>query len=537
MRFALGWTGVLLGSALLLGCSVGDTAGVFHPDHESDGTETKVNAALVFEEAASVELVPGETRPITISTSPPAAYEIYFALSGAPSDASLDAGHLFTGADGRATVNLHAPSTPAAFTLRAWIKNGPTAELPVSVTKQGVATIEVVPQYDGQRPVEEWVASVIAGTTCDALVGQLPGEPKGAFVSTAPSASSPLIQSVPVGPKLAVTVRAGHYAWGCADAHDVSSTGVTKVKVHVVDVPLALERTSLDLKLVYAPEAQPYGKLLGQARGALLDAFLPPGAGQAAALLDAMGAAAYEPISFALAREVGGWDAIASAHFEQLATPLRQQMETWLDLGFAAAAPQLTGRLEAIVGVPGKALFLADSIGGLDAKSAGAPAEHLVSWTSAPNDKVFLSGVIYWMPSRLAGAACRAGAESDLGAIDGMSDALAQAAACTDLAAAFGSSEACDGWCLAELCREALGARWQAALDASAADQTVGTITIGASAVAQVDDIATPIGVSGTWLGTVSDGTTSALASGEAGGVLAGSGDENPGDPGGDPPQ
>lgn len=537
MRFALSWSGVFLGSALLLGCSVDNAAGAFHPDDESEEKDTTVHATLVFEEAASIDLAPGETRAISIATTPPASYELYFALRDAPSDASLDSGHLFTGKDGRATIKLHAPSTPASFTLRAWIKNGPTTELPVAVSKQGVATIQVVPEYDGPRPVTEWVASVIAGTTCDALAGQLPGEPKGAFVATAPQPEDPLIQSVPVGPKLAVTVRAGHYAWGCADANGVGSSGATKVKVHVVDVPLALDRTSLDIKLAYAPEAQPYGKLLGGAREKFLDVFLPPGTTEAQTLLDAMAAKADDPAGFALERAAGGWDLLAAAHFATLPVPLRKQMSTWIDLGLGSAMPEITGRLEAVLGVPGKALFAAASIGGLDAASAGAPAAHLMSWTSSPNDKVFLSGTVYWLPSRFVGTACRAGADQDLGALESMTDALAQAASCADFASDIGGNDACDGWCFADLCRAALSTQWQKALDASAADETIGTIAIGASGVAQVDDIATPIAMSGTWLGTISDGETSALASGEADGVLPDGAEVPPEDPAGDPPQ
>jgi len=536
MRFALGWTGVFLGSAVLLGCSVGDSAGVFHPGDETEVADHTVHATLVFEGPAQAELSPGETRPITIVTSPAKSYEVYFALLDAPGDASLDAARLFTAADGRATIKLHAPSTPASFKLRAWIKDGPTAELAVSVSKQGIATIEVMPDYTGQRPVDEWVASVVAGTSCDALAGELPGEPKGSFVATAPPQQNPLIQSIPVGPNLAVTVRAGHFAWGCADAHDLAAGVSTKVKVHVVDVPLALHKTNLDIALAYAPESQPYAKLLNNARIKFLDTFLPPDQPEGAALLDAMGAAANDGTAFAQDSELGGWGALAAAHFALLQVSLRKQLGVWIDAGIGAGEPVLTGRLEAIEGVQGKALFHAASIGGLDAASAGAPPAHLMSWTSSPNDNVYLGGTIYWLPSRFIGTACLAGATDQLGPLESMADALAQAAVCSDLAASLGGTSACDVGCLADLCRAALTARWHVALDASAADQAVGTVEIGASGVVQVDDIATPIALSGTWLGKISDGETAAVAAGAADGIVPIE-EAPPADPGDDPPQ
>jgi hypothetical protein len=345
-----------------------------------------------------------------------------------------------------------------------------------------------------------------------------------------------LIQSVPVGPKLAVHVRGGHFAWGCADAHDITAGKSTKVKVHVVDVPPALDRTDLDLTLSYTPEPTSYGKLLGTARDGFLKAMFPPYKAESAVLLDAMMALAYDPEALALARADGGWDALAAAHFAELPAPLTARMSGWIDLGLAGGSPEIRGRLSAIDGVPGKAFFHAQSIGGLDAAEAGAPPVHLFSWTSAPDDAVFLSGDLFWIPSRLVGVASRAGADIELGALDTITDTLAKAAGCTDLAASLGGTEACDAGCLTNLCRAALWTQWESALDASAATSTVGTIHVGASGLVKVDDRATPIAMTGSWLGSVSDGTFSAEASGPVGGILA-QDDAPPDDPGGmDPP-
>lgn len=521
MHFASAWAGIFLGLAILPSCSVSDISESSPLPASPEEEEDVIDATLVFEGPSAIELSPGETRPITVVATPEGPFELYFALIDAPGDASLDASHVWTDSAGRATVSIHAPGTPASFTLRAWIKNGPSTELAVSVSKQGVGTVEVVPDYDGNRTITEWVGAVIVGTTCDALADKLPGEPKGSLVATSPAQQNPLIQSVPVGPKLAVHVRAGHFAWGCIDAHDIAAGSTTKVKVHVVDVPPALDRTDLALALGFAPEPTAYGKILDSARDAFLGAMFPSNKTATESLLDGMVAFAADPSALALARYEGGWDALTDAHFAQLSAPLPERLAAWIDLGLASAAPEITGDLVAIDGAPGKAFFHVARINGLDAASLGVPPVHLMSWTSAPDDSVFLSGDLYWLPTRLIGAACRSGADQDLGPLASITDSLGKAASCSDLAATLVGTEACDAACLTELCRTALWARWEAASDVSAYEGVVGTIQIGASGVVKVDDAATPIAMSGTWLGTVTDGSLTADASGTIGGILS----------------
>lgn len=521
MRFASVWVGALLGSAIAVGCAAEGADEYTVPDDTSPTRSTTIDATLAFEGGSSIDVAPGETRAITVFATPGDAYELYFALIDAPPDASLDASYVITGKDGAATVKLHAPSTPASFTLRVWIPDGPTAELSISVSTTGVGVVQVVPDYGGQRAINEWVGSVIVGATCSDIAAELPGEPKGALVAVSAAQENPVIQSVPVGPKLAVEVRAGHFAWGCTDAQNITTGGTTKVKVHVVDVAPVLKKTNLDVALTYAPDAVAYGDMLQAARYSFLDAFLPPQAPEAESLLDTMTELSSDPAAFSAARVAGGWDTLAYAHFAQLPTSLTSRMNGWIDTGFSSAAPIVNGRLAAIDGVPGKAMFLASEIGGFDAASAGAPPVHLVAWTSQPDDKVLLSGTLFWLPSKLAGAACEVGAAEDLGVAGTMADALAKTAACSDFAAALGGFDQCDVTCLASLCKGALWSRWHDALDASAVNGVAGTIDIDASGHIKVDDVAVPIALEGSWIGSVSDGETTASASGMLSGILA----------------
>src|SRR5262249_34936452 len=148
----------------------------------------------------------------------PAAYEIRFALLGDSFDASLDEASVIADSQGRANVVLHAPNMSTIFRLRASIEGGPSAEAQIAVSDQGFGTVRVLPEYMGTRAVKSWTASVVARAKCADIAPKLPTEPPGALVGTAGAAGYPIIKGAPVGPNLAVTLRAGHYMWGCSDA-------------------------------------------------------------------------------------------------------------------------------------------------------------------------------------------------------------------------------------------------------------------------------------------------------------------------------
>ena len=101
MRLAFAGAGAFLASLLLLGCGASDTSPLLESQGTTGTDAPSVDAILSFDGPSSLELAPGETREITITTSPPEAYEIYVALLDAPSDTSLDASHLIADKDGR----------------------------------------------------------------------------------------------------------------------------------------------------------------------------------------------------------------------------------------------------------------------------------------------------------------------------------------------------------------------------------------------------------------------------------------------------
>ena len=86
-----------------------------------------------------------------------------------------------------------------------------------------------------------------------------------------------MVLDAPVGPNLAVAVRAGHYGWGCADTTDLKADGTLDVKVTIVDKPIELDATDLDLALTYEPDAADYGALIGDASALLRERVLAQG--------------------------------------------------------------------------------------------------------------------------------------------------------------------------------------------------------------------------------------------------------------------
>jgi hypothetical protein len=177
-----------------------------------------------------------------------------------------------------------APSIASTFRLRATIKDGPSAEIGVAVSDKGFGTLRVAPLYDGHRVPEEWTASVKAGTTCADIAAALPDVPEGALEATSGPDEPVLLHSAPVGPNLAVVLRAGRSIWGCTDVADLQAGATRDVEVTVKDGPIDLAATSLDVTLTFTPTGDVQALLVGTTAcgGRSYDGS------EAAALLDAM---------------------------------------------------------------------------------------------------------------------------------------------------------------------------------------------------------------------------------------------------------
>lgn len=520
MRFA--WLSVLAAAVVAFAPGCGDSApeSTVAPVHGIAGP----NATLAFEVDGTLALAPGETPTLRVKTSPPASYEIAFALLGDALDATLDRTVTVAGADGIATVKLRAPSAATTFRLRATIKDGPSADVGVSVSDKGFGTLRIIPKYSGNRAVEQWVGSVVAHTSCAELAPILPGEADGALMDSAKADATPIeIAKAPVGPSLAIAVRAGHYIVGCVDEADLVAGSQLDVTVPAVDVPMKLDATSLDLTLAFEPEPDPWNQLLSGATSLLLDAYMPTTTPEATTLLDAMAAAlaAGDQATFGAERIQLGWDAAVTQYLDSRNVSMRALAAGWATAGVTPSPSGLLGHLSAVDDVQGLALLSVSSFAGVDAAALGIPATHLVAWNADPGDTVHLAGTVFWMPSRFVGAAVLTGAKAtvpDLPPGATVVDAIERSVACADLAAVLGSS-LCDVTCIAALCQQAIAARWTLGLEASATATQVGQIGVSAAGAALVDDEAVPISFEGSWIGTVTDGLVEAPVSGDASGV------------------
>jgi hypothetical protein len=518
MRLTSRWAALALATAALapLGCTA--------PPSESSATNEPAvvpgpDTKLSFDRSGTLTLAPGELSTIVVRTSPPGAYSIALSLLGDSLNASLDHATVVASEQGHGAVVLRAPDLATTFRLRASLERGPSAELAVSVSDEGFGVVHVLPIYAGKRSIQEWTASVVARTTCAALASTLPGEAPGALVATAPGDSEPVVENAPVGPSLAVALRAGHAAWGCTNQQLTAAGGSVSVKVTVLDKPLALEATDLDVTFGYAPDPLPYQAILAGAVDKLKQAVASASDSEATDLLDAMAEAAppSDADLFASARAEGQWDAALESAFAEHDVRLRKTVAGWIELGLASELPIMSGRLTATSATePGQARLKLTMLGSVKAARAGVPAQQAVAWTTQPGDVVLLSGTVPWSPTRYIAAVAAKQAKAALGA-SSVPTALAQVADCQAIGQLTGGYAGCTSSCMAALCASALSARWYAVLDAATSH---GEITLAASAAATCDDAARPTAFTGTWIGAVTDGEIAASVQGAVIGAL-----------------
>lgn len=467
-----------------------------------------------FDEPGTLTLVPGEAATLGVSAEPAAPHQIGFTLVGAPLDAWLDPAKVSAdAATGHATVALHAPSGATTFHVRASLLDemgapGASADRAVAVSDQGFGGVKIDPAYAGQRPVKLWIAGVAALADCADLAATLPEEPPGALVTSAAAGAPLIVDNAPVGPNLAVIARAGHYAWGCANTTALTPGDTLTVSVTVIDKPLDLTDVSLAATFGYETDVAVVAPLFAHATLLLAEAFVPTGGKVGSVLLNGMAAltTGSNAAAFAAQRIDKGWDALATTHFAAQSPGLRERLELWAAAGLALQSP----RFEALITSAGAAdppSLTITRFGDVAPASAGVALGSTLTWSTEPGDKVLLGAALTWEPSRFAGAAALAAAQQDIAGAATVAEALALAADCHGLATTLGAFGSCNVGCVEHLCADALGARFTAALGASAASGQLGTITVKASADATVGDRAEPVALSGHWIGEITDGT------------------------------
>lgn len=497
---------MLGGVCPLLGCSPSDAeqrATLAPP--EAPGLKT----SLSFETSGGLALALREERLLSVVIDPPHHEEVNFVLLGDPLDATLDQTVVVTDSEGRATVTLRGPNQATSFRVRSWIMRGPADELSVEAVGDGFAPVEILPIYKGTRPITSWKASIVARATCADISPLLPSKLPQAISSDALASEALIVPDAPVGPSLAVTVRAGEFAWGCTDAHDLVVGETTKVKVNVIDKPIEVGETNLDVTFDLKPDPKSFGAILESTALSMLDTLVPKDLEPGPALLDSMATHVPEAMrpAFEDARLAGGWDIATTNHLTTQPVTLRDGFIGWYFGGYASEPSEFVATLQALPAVPGSATLSPVRMGSIPASAAGMPGKHLMSLAVDVGDVMHLGGTVYWQPSRYLGAVMEKSALQETPEGTTMAEVFSTLAACDALGQTLGGFDTCDASCLAGLCEEALTHRWQDALDASAYANNDGTIEFAAVVATSVDNKAIPTSFHGTWLGSISDGT------------------------------
>jgi hypothetical protein len=474
-----------------------------------------------FEPASTLDLAPRQERQIIVVVSPARAHEVHFALLGAH-DAALDRSSLVTDVTGRGSVRLTAPSVPAEFSLQAQA-GSVSARLAVSVAARAFTSVEVVPRYTGRRPVTEWVASVHTAPLRCASFTAIPRDAE--LYARIAADKTAMITNVPLEKALAVTMRTGQFAGGCVDVPPRSSGGSFRVEVPVVDRPLELERTSLDIAFGIGQHDPTFVAALAAGLSAVNSAFLGGNASDGSALLDAMELELKQSLRpvFRTARADLGWDG-APAVKNGRPSRLTETITRWVTAGQSALFSQraFEGHLSSDpANWMAPPILRADRIAELDAESVTAEVSD-TSWMADATDTLAFSGTLEWHQGELVTSLAEAPALAEAGAPD-VASALASIVDCTALGSELlrGSvtsvttlASYCDAACLASACRSALATRWERA---RAVDQKA-SLTVYATGAATIGNQAQAVEMAGNWVGKLTLGS----AVGDTGGNVRG---------------
>lgn len=466
--------------------------------------------SVSFAESGTLELLPAEVRKVEVITD--ANAKVKLLLLGDAFDASLDAGEVVADANGRAHFELRAPTQPAAFVVRAKVGESATAELDVSVSEFGFATVRIVPKYTGKRDLGGWTADILVGQSCDVALAIDPDDPTPLHDEAAEN-EQPIIESVPVGPQLAIAVRSEALAAGCVTFTASKPDSTEEVQVTVFDRPMLLDGVTLDVSLDFTPTGEGYGPLLEASIADLAEVAFPAQTPFTTILLDAMEAELDAGPASSLA-----YLRTESALEENVALVLDgyHAHDTCIELessaiGFALTDAQSnTSRIEGRISTEPDYLtptFELASFSGLAPADVGAPEEVPFSWNATADDVLVMSGVLPVSNTRLAGAFMKSALSAQRGAPTPVPVAIASLADCSQIATVIASAgvEGCSADCLEDACTAAITTRWGLGLAAGdSGDGSIGSLQISVAGDAKVDATLAPTSFLGTWLGTLS---------------------------------
>lgn len=510
----------------------------------SSGTGGSAGASftLSFNEQKPLILEPSEQYLLHLTSDPPQpAATVRFALLDGPTpdsvaDATLDRTETLTDANGTAEVWLTAPSIPTAFDLRAIIGSTPTT-LPVEVKAMGRAVLVVEASYAGGRPVTEWVAAVYDdGRTCANLEGNPPVGDDPARTVTITEGEPIVIDRVSVGTKLAVTLRAGHFAGGCSGVEGVTEGQPNSVLVTVTNRPIQLDKSAVSVRFGLVDQEDALADGMASVVDAATEALLGTAANDAEALLDAMqeeatAGAVCTGNRFGNARSANAWDEELALSLGTAAdTSIRDDLRGWLTAGVPLLAQEeaFVGTLAAVPEMAGRAELVLESVAGFPPDDAGFLDATEATWMADAHDNVVLGASIRFNPGALLVLAAEDSATSAEPGATSVAQALAlRDGRCDTVTATLTTNGQgvdqsclpCGVACTRALCERAMGRLVLRASNALADD--LAELRIAATGVAEVGDEAELEALTGSWVGALD----AADRASELGGDVEASGD------------
>lgn len=495
-------------------------------------TVTFIEAEPVLEPSATTELVVHVTPILP-------AHTVRFALidfdgpgeESDVADAALEnTTEAVTDENGDARVRLIAPSVPVTFDVRALVE-GKEDTHRVEVRASGRETLVVNYDYVGGRSVTEWVAEVYDdGRTCADLEGNPPLGTNPAISVTVPEGEEIRLADMPVGKKLAVTLRAGFFAGGCSGVDAVVEGQTNSVLVTVTNRPIQLDESEVELRLGLVGQEEPLTNGMESVVAAACDAVLGEATADHVALLDAMQEEAMAGAlcgSFGTARGSSSWDVeLENALGTDFATSIRDELGGWLTAGIPSLAQEdaLVATLAAEPDVTGAASLVWRSIAGFPASDAGFPERASATWTADARDNVTLGATIDFNPAALLVLGAAEPATSDIPEATSVSQALAiSGGRCDAVTAALvlrgqgpeQSCLGCDAACTRLLCERGLERLVVRAGNALDADTERAELRLAATGAAEVGDQAELRTLEGSWVGALDAANRSSELTGD----------------------
>lgn len=503
----------LLGAAF--GCSASAENGPGGGE-EPEPPEPPEVETIEFVPSDTLFLAPSEVSSLTVLVAPRRRQNVTFELltETAGFDGFLFGSEARVRDDGTATVELRAPSIPALFTVRASLPEGARTVLSVTVSGEGYGSIEVTPRYEGARTIPQWTASAHINKTCESLDsfwndGDL----------TATGASRATIENVPSGVPVAVAIRGGQLASGCATLTALRADDAEQVEIDVSDRPIDVMAGTLTLRLGISSSTGVFADHLSEAIASGRGYFRGEHETDAAALLSLMseGLTPSELAEFNESRETYGLDALVHGAYQEDG-PITEAIGRML--GDAAATLSGPSMFRGQISLAGAASqFLLQEVAGIEASKSGFFQGSTWMVSSESGDMLVLGGTLTYEPLRWLGAIARSQAEASQAGAE-PSARILEEANCPLVGQTIFEAvsspvfSACDESCLVERCEDKLAPLWESLL---AQGPPLTTLQLGISGRAALYGAARVESMQGSWVGRLgSEDETSVGGTAEA---------------------